>query len=97
MDIIYTMLSLGIAAICITLIIHPQYEDGLFGRLALGLLALAELSIFWDSAVDGRHYTGILGTTMAIQIGVFLFFLRHLYRFIRWSRTGEHTWRPAKK
>ena len=97
MDTIYTVSALIIAAICVVLVAHPQYEDGLFGRLALGLIALSELSVFWDSAIDGSHYGSVLPTTLAIQLGVLLFFVRHLYRFQKWLKSREHEWRPVRK
>jgi fatty acid desaturase len=97
MNEIYSALALLIGLLCVSLVIHPQYEDGLFGRIALGLIALAELCVFWDAAIDNRDYSGILATTLMIQAGVFLFFLRHVYRFLKWHQTGAHQWRPATK
>lgn len=97
MDTLYSLLAIEIAGVCTILVWHDEYEDGVFGRFALGVLALAELCVAWASWVDKSDYNGLLGTTYAIQVGIALFITRHLYRFLRNRITGEYDWRPAKK
>jgi len=99
MDMFYTFTALVIGCICVALVAHPQYEDGLLGRFALGAIALAELSVFWDSAFSGRYYNGMLNTTVVIQAGLALFFVRHFYRFIAAVHFGrtDYNWGVVKK
>ena len=85
-------LCVVIAVCCLVLVFHCHYEDGLFGRLGLVL-------IFGAAFVRGA---GILEAGFDITVsrvgvllwtGLALFLTRHLWRFLRWRRSGRHAWR----
>lgn len=85
-----------IFAVCLVLVFHKDYEDGLIGRLALaliGITSLARVIGILENDFDVRFSPIAIG----LWIGLALFFGRHLYRFLRWKRIGEHDWRPANK
>lgn len=88
--------SFLIAAISVFLICHKEYEDGIFGRLALIVLSLGNGVIVSDWLVDGTEYS-VLPSTFLTQLGTALFLSRHCYRFMKWRSQGEYQWRPARK
>lgn len=96
----HTLFIMGAFITClitVLLIFSCEYEDGFFGRIALILISLSELIIVIDGMFHESHYGGILPTTLILQIGVALFFLRHAYRFIKWRTDGSYSWRKANK
>ena len=88
--------SFVIAVVSAFLILHREYEDGIFGRFALIVLALSNSIVVADWIVDGTHYD-VLPTTLITQAGTALFLVRHCYRFMRWRALGDYQWRPARK
>lgn len=88
--------SAVIAMVSAFLILHCEYEDGIFGRVALIVLALSNGLIVTDWVIDRTEYA-VLPTTLMTQIGTALFLSRHCYRFMRWRTLGEYQWRPARK
>jgi hypothetical protein len=88
--------SLIIASVSTFLILHGEYEDGVFGRIALVVLALSNAIVVTDYLIDGTEYA-VLPNTLATQLGTALFLVRHCYRFMKWRTAGEYQWRPARK
>lgn len=88
----------AVAVMCCAtfLIFHCRYEDGLIGRAALVILAFAEFVVIYEWLTVGDHYT-VLPTTYAVQLGITLFLMRHVYRFWRWQRRGDFDWRGIRK
>lgn len=78
------------------LIFHCQYEDGVIGRLALGVMAMSQLVVLLEWLFDAEQYA-VLPTTAAVQAGMALFMLRHVYRFLRWRTRVDYQWRKAIK
>ena len=78
------------------LVFSCEYEDGFFGRIALVLISVSQAIVAMDG-LQGSDYGNVLMTTLVLQLGVALFFMRHIYRFLRWQRHGDYDWRPARK
>lgn len=88
---LYVLLSIGIAGISIYLASNCKYEDGVIGKIALGVLAIGNFVVVAEF-VSGIEYL-VNPTTLFIQFGVFMFLIRHAYRFRKWVKTGAHDWR----
>ena len=74
------------------LVWHDQYEDGLIGRIALGGVCIAGLVVTLAEVFDSVRYTAPLEfKIMAVSIALFM--LRHVYRFLRYVRTGQGAWK----
>lgn len=85
--------------ICMGLVLDRDYEDGLVGRVALSLIAIAAFSrasgiidVWWQGETPVITNIGTM-----LWIGSALFFTRHAFRFVRWKRKGLHDWRTAHK
>lgn len=88
--------ALVVGGVCIVLVFHRHYEDGLFGRLALaaiGLCAFFRMSAIVESGLD--VYLSPVATVLWCALA--LFFARHLYRFLSWRRAGENEWRKPNE
>lgn len=88
---LYVLLSIGIFLISIYLASNDKYEDGVIGKIALGVLAIGNFVVVAEFC-GGIVYL-VNPTTLFIQMGVFVFLLRHAYRFRQWVKTGAHDWR----
>ena len=97
MHTVFIMFALVICSLSVFLVSSCEYEDGLFGRIALALIALSEFIIIVDALIHDGDYGDILPTTLTLQIGIGIFLIRHAYRFLRWRNDGEYDWRPARK
>lgn len=88
-----------VTAVCIILMLHPEYEDGLIGRLGLGFIALAAMARFLGAA-DALIHGEVLRLSplaMTLWIGMTLFLGRHMYRFMLYKRSGRFNWRAMNK
>lgn len=94
--ILYIASAAIICAVSMFLVMHSQYEDGIFGRLALIVLIFSNGLIVADWWIDGSEWE-IRPNTLATQIAMALFMLRHAYRFLMWRLSGDYPWREAKK
>lgn len=85
-----------VLAICVILVLHPDYEDGLVGRIALALLGVGALARLLAMFSADRP---LLFSPIALLIwaGLALFFARHFYRFMRRRKRGTGDWREAGK
>jgi hypothetical protein len=75
-----------IATISTILILSERYEDGVVGRIALALICTASLFTF-ATLMDST--TVPLNLVLMFLIGVAMFFLRHLFRFLKFARKEE--------
>jgi len=73
--------ALVVFVVCCVLVLHPDYEDGLIGRVALAVIAVASF---------GRFATVISGTSEAVSnvgsllwIGLAAFLTRHMCNFLK--------------
>jgi len=92
--VIVAIAALFVFMICMILVLHPDYEDGLVGRICLAMMAMAALARFL-AIVDDGWYMPFNSIAFLLWIGLAMFLARHLYRFLRWRKCGEHDWRPA--
>jgi len=92
---LYVMCSLVICCVSTFLVLHPKYEDGLIGRLALLCLSVS-CAVVLGEWFDGVEYQ-VNPTTLGVQLGLAVFLLRHVYRFSRWVKHGSYDWRKDEK
>ena len=92
---LYVICSLIICLISTFLVVHPKYEDGLVGRVALLCLSFS-CAVVLGEFVDGVEYE-VNPTTLSIQLGLSVFLLRHVYRFNKWANSGSFDWRKNEK
>lgn len=86
--------ALCVALVAVALVLHPDYEDGLIGRVGLAAIAIAGAARSLNLLLDGGHASPI---GVLLWFGLVLFFARHAYRFRKWRRCGEHEWRQARR
>lgn len=83
-----------VSIVATILVLHKDYEDGLFGRLALFLIVIASVGRGLK-IIDGDFETYLSPVALLVWTGFAAFFVRHLSRFLNWKKTGEHSWREA--
>ena len=88
---LYLVCTVLIGLMALLLVSHCKYEDGVVGRIGLVIVFIACLVIVWES-INGVEYE-VNPTTLTIQFGFCAFLIRHVYRFLKWSRTGANDWR----
>jgi hypothetical protein len=69
---------------------HCKYEDGLFGRIALLLLALSEIVVIAQAWFDDQYV--LAPTTILRHIAITLFLVRHTYKFMSYHYFGHYVW-----
>jgi hypothetical protein len=69
------------------LIFHNEYDDGIVGKVALGMIQLAAFGVVWDS-IEGVRYEP-LPVQMLFTGGATVFFLRFIYRWERWRLSSR--------
>ena len=79
-----------ILCISLYLALCRNYDDGIIGHTALGAMALGSAVPLCEAA-QGTDYD-FLPTTALMYAAMAAFLLRHVYRFRRWSLTGENDW-----
>lgn len=72
---------------CSVLVLHDDYDDGLVGRLALSIIAVAAMAGIFRIAEGNLDIVRFSPISMVAGVGVTLFFMRHAYRFL--SRIGQ--------
>ena len=88
---LYVICSVLIGLMALLLVSHCKYEDGVLGRIGLVIVFIACLVIVWES-INGVEYE-VNPTTLTMQFGFCAFLIRHVYRFLKWSKTGANDWR----
>lgn len=90
------MSAVFVCGVCIVLVFHRDYEDGILGRLALSMISISSFSLAMGIIERGfsQHLNPI---HTIVWFALALFFGRHLYRFLRWRRVGENDWREADR
>ncbi len=92
---LYVVCSFVICCVSTFLVVHPKYEDGLVGRIALLCISLSSLVVIGEW-LDGVVYE-VNPTTLGVQFGLSVFLLRHVYRFSKWVKSGSFDWRKNEK
>lgn len=80
--------------ISVVLVVHKKYEDGLIGKIALGVIIVMAI------VIAGGELAGAILDPLAIDVllaAIVAFFMRHTYRFFRWSTTGQGEWRCDRR
>ena len=90
---VYLIALSVLLVVSLFLIMWPHYEDGLVGKLFLGVMMITSASVL-AGAWDGVQYQPI-PETVAVAVGAAGFMSRHLYRFVRFAITGRHSWRKT--
>ena len=88
---IYLIALAVLLVVSVFLIMWPHYEDGIVGKVFLGVLMLTSAAVL-TGAWDGVQYEPI-PETVGVAIGAAGFMTRHFYRFLRFAITGRHSWR----
>ena len=76
-----------VCMVCVFLVLHPEYDDGLIGRLALSMIGIAGLARFLggvDALIHG-HPIVMTNVGMMLWIGASIFFGRHAWRFLHYK------------
>lgn len=106
MEIPYVGLSIGqvmglsscivIFVVAASLILHPSYDDGFLGKIALGGLIVSTMGPLWEHFHSGVRYN-VLPTTLLIYVATALFLSRHAYRFQKYLKQGAFSWGAHKR
>lgn len=88
---LYLVCTVLIGLMALLLVSHCKYEDGVVGRVGLVIVFIACLVVVWES-INGVQYD-VNPTTLTMQVGFCAFLIRHVYRFLKWSKTGANDWR----
>jgi len=88
--------ALVVMCVAVVLVLHPHYEDGLLGRLALAGLALAGLGRA-GTILESGYEIDLSWVAALLWWSLTLFMVRHLYRFLRWRRCGGNEWRDGTR
>ena len=79
LDMIVQFATLIVCAICVVLVLHPQYNDGFFGRVGLAMVGVASFARA-ATIISGIHQpVSNIGTLL--WIGLALFLARHFRNF----------------
>ena len=87
---VYLIALSVLLVVSLFLIMWPHYEDGLIGKLFLGVIMITSASVL-AGAWDGVKYEPI-PETVAVAVGAAGFMTRHFYRFVRFAITRRHSW-----
>lgn len=79
------LMAAALGVIAAILIMHPRYEDGLVGRVALASVVFGCLIVVMIEVATESHYTAP-AELVVLLAGQCAFMSRHLYRFIAWTR-----------
>lgn len=83
-----------LTVIAIVLMRHDGYEDGFIGRVALSGIIIAGIVVVLAEVIEGQQYVASIELDIMV-VSVTLFMLRHVYRFLKFARTGKHAWKPG--
>lgn len=93
MTIIVIVSCLIICVVSVYLALCQEYEDGIIGNIALGGMAVSTAGPLYEMA-NGSEYE-FAPTTVLMYAAVAAFLARHMYRFMKWRKTGENDWRET--
>jgi hypothetical protein len=88
-QLVFAIAAIVIAAVCALLVFVRAYPDGLWGRVALVLMALASLLPLLEVFEGVEHQ--VLPSTLVMHIGIALFLMRHWWRFRAYCRSCERS------
>jgi hypothetical protein len=75
--------ALVVLAICMVLIFHPEYHDGLVRRIGLACLGLASWLRVLDILQNGWEHRPFSKMALLVWIGLVIFIGDHFYNFMR--------------
>ena len=79
-----------IGIIAFILVFEHNYEDGVIGRAALGIVALMAIAVVFSTIAGDRYSQPPEVTTLCV--GVAIFMSRHYYRFLCYTKFGRYIW-----
>lgn len=94
--IVSTFCAVLVAAVCVILVLHKDYEDGLVGRISLSFIGVAGVARAMQ-LIASEFDRAVSPIGVLLWIGLAIFFARHLYRFLRWRRSGDGDWRKVRQ
>jgi hypothetical protein len=77
-----------LAIVCTFLVMHHDYDDGIVGRIALGVIAFCCYLVAWDVYKCNDNFNFHPATTL-IMWAVLVFMVRHTCRFLRALRCAN--------
>ena len=95
-NVIVLLLASITSVIATVLVFHKDYEDGIIGRFALSLIAIAGVGRV-VGIMESEFSYSVSPQGAMIWAGMAIFFSRHLYRFLRWKHHGTYEWREIDK
>ena len=96
MMIITAISAFIVLVVCITLVLHKDYEDGLVGRIALAFLGLSALGRVAGIFEQGFQ-ADVSPVGMILWPALAVFFARHLYYFLRRRYGFGGIWRESDR
>jgi hypothetical protein len=96
MTLVVFMAAVLVLAVCMLLVLHPDYHAGLFGNTGLALIALAAVTRLAGILEYGSE-VHITPLGVMLWIGLALFLGRHACHFLhRWATRGP-TWYALRR
>jgi hypothetical protein len=74
----------------LVLVFHPEYDDGLFGRLGMAMITFVAVARILKLFDDIPDY--VTPNMLVLYAGLAMFFGRHTYRFLRRATWKEPSW-----
>ena len=96
MIIITAVCAFVVLVVCIALVLHKDYEDGLIGRLALATIGLASMGRL-SSILERGWDTYVSHVGVMLWVGLSIFLARHLYYFLRRRYGWGGVWRESNR
>lgn len=90
---IVSLCALIVGVICVFLVLHPQYNDGLFGRLGLVIIGISAFARAANLFTGDSPPVSNIGAMLWIGLAIFL--SRHLSIFMLHKDKADA--RPMKK
>lgn len=76
-----SLCALVVGVICVILVLHPQYNDGLFGRIGLSIMGIAAFARTVNLLSEDN--TPVSNIRAMLWIGLALFLARHFTIFMK--------------
>lgn len=85
-----------IVVVCTFLVFHENYEDGVIGRMAMGLLVFGAMMMLARMFGAREGWSTELDPAGSVMIyGCAAFLCRHLYRFLRALHDPKFHWHKS--
>ena len=95
-SILYVCANVIISATALFLIISPRYEDGIFGRAALGVSVFGSVIVIYYAFLKGAQYEPYT-ESVAVALGFAVFLVWHALKQCGLFRLGKHERRNGER